>query len=134
MIGPHAGKELELMLAGQKHFAMFCEALIPGQDTPEEIIPEQAFAPYVRNGIFKRLCEDITSSKSPIPGRYVCFTSQGNEWRTQAFLWMHKECIAGRRPFDSAYEYFVGRLLDYKEEDIQHFINAACPHLKTLAA
>ncbi len=30
MIGPHQGKELELMLAGKKNFAMFCEALIDG--------------------------------------------------------------------------------------------------------
>jgi hypothetical protein len=40
MIGPHEGKELELMLAGKKHLAAF-----------GDIIPEKKFPPYVENGL-----------------------------------------------------------------------------------
>lgn len=122
MIGPHEGKELELMLEGKKHLAIFYDALIEGQSIPEEIIPEKAFAPYVRKGLFTRTCKTVTLPKSSIPAFYVCFTQAGEEWRAQAFFWMQQECLEGRRPYDDAYEYFIGRLLGYEEEDIRDFI------------
>lgn len=123
MIGPHQGKELELMLSGKKHLAMFCEALVEGQDIPELIIPEKAFAPYVQNGVFSRISQDITVSNSPYSARYVFFTTKGQEWRAAAFLAMQAECLAGTRPFDEAHEFFVGRLLGYEESDILHYID-----------
>lgn len=123
MIGPHQGKELELMLAGKKHLAIFCETVIDGQEIAEEIIPEKTFSVYVLNGNIKRFSQDFISPKMPFPARYVCFVSVGHEWRASAFFWMHQECIDGRRPFDNAYEYFVGRLLGYAESDIEDFIS-----------
>jgi len=123
MIGPHQGKELELMLAGRKHLAIFCEAIVEGKYIPEEIIPEKAFAPYVAKGALCRFSRDFLSPKLPYPARYVCFTTPRNEWRAEAFLEMHNECISGKRPFDDAHEFFVGRLLGYEDADIQHFIN-----------
>jgi hypothetical protein len=131
MIGPHQGRELELMLAGKKNLAIFGDALVDGVEISEEIIPEKAFAPYVKNGTIKRFSEIVIPKKEPVvPILYVLFTLPGQEWRVQALLWLKKECIAGRRPFDEAYEYFVGRLLDYEEADIKDFIKNACHHLK----
>ena len=123
MIGPHQGKELELMLAGKKHLAIFHDVIIEGQDISEEIIPELAFKPYVDRSIIKRFSREEISAKFDHKTRYVFFTMPGHEWRVDAFLWFHDECLAGRRPFDEAYEYFVGRLLDYDEHDIQDFLN-----------
>lgn len=122
MIGPHEGKELALMLAGKKHLAVFCEAVIEGQEIPEEIIPEKSFAPYVASGKIKKFSQDFVSSKAPFPARYVCFALAGHEWRAEAFLWLKQEAINGHIPFDSTYERFVGRLLDYEESDIDEFI------------
>ncbi len=122
MIGPHQDKELELMLAGKKNFSVFCEAVIENQEIPETIIPDKAFLPYVEKGIFARFSKDFLSPKMPYPARYVCYTVTGQEWRAKAFLWMHQECLLGNRPFDDAYEFFVGRLLDYEEADIVEFI------------
>jgi len=122
MLGPHQGKELELMLAGKKHLAVFYDALLPNQPIPEEIIPEESFAPYIKNGTIKRFTQTLVSPKSPIPAYYVCYTLAGHEWRAEAFFWMQQECYAGRRPFDDAYEYFIGRLLDYTDADIEEFI------------
>lgn len=122
MIGPHQGRELELMLAGKKHLAMFCEALVEGQDIPELIIPEKAFAPYVQNNVLSRISQDMAISKSPYLARHVFFTTKGQEWRAAAFLAMQAECLAGTRPFDEAHEFFVGRLLGYEESDIRHYI------------
>lgn len=110
------------MLAGKKRFAMFHDALIDGQEISEEIIPEKAFSPYVKKGEIIRFSDVLISRKSPIPGMYVCFTLPGHEWRAHAFFAMSKECLSGQRPFDDAFEFFVGRLLDYSEEDIVHFI------------
>lgn len=110
------------MLAGKKRFAMFHDALIDGQEISEEIIPEKAFSPYVKKGEIIRFSDVLISRKSPISGMYVCFTLPGHEWRAHAFFAMSKECLSGQRPFDDAFEFFVGRLLDYSEEDIVHFI------------
>lgn len=123
MTGPHQGKELELMLAGEKNLAIFYEALIEGQEIPEEIIPEKTFAPYVEKNIVTRFSRDFISAKSPIPIHFVCFTTCGNEWRAEAFFWTKEQCFSGKRPFDDAYEFFVGRLLDYTEEDILHYLD-----------
>ena len=122
MIGPHQGKELELMLAGEKHMAIFCDAIGKDGNISEEIIPEQAFAPHVESGKILRFCSEEYDPSHKIIVRKVYFTTKGNEWRVQALAWMLEECIAKRRPFDDAYEYFVGRLLGYSEEDIQHYI------------
>lgn len=105
MIGPHHDKELELMLEGKKHLAIFCEALTDG-GIPETIIPEQAFLPYVRQGTIIRFSRDYKTKDHII--HYVCFTLPGHEWRADAFFWMHEECVAKRRPFDDTYEFFVG--------------------------
>ena len=107
------------MLDGKKHLAVFNDALFNGA-VSETIIPEQAFAPYVRQGTIIRFARERKSDGHII--RHVCFTLPGHEWRADAFFWMHNECIAGRRPFDDAYEFFVGRLLGYEESDIRHFI------------
>ena len=62
MIGPHEGKELQLMLAGTKKLAMFYD--MAGQDTPEDIIPEKAFENHVKNGRFIRIEQIIKSTKT----------------------------------------------------------------------
>jgi hypothetical protein len=48
----HTGRELELMLAGDKPLAMFCAEI---SELPEELfIPEAAFAVHVKSGRFVR--------------------------------------------------------------------------------
>lgn len=102
--------------------AMFCEALVEGQEIPELVIPEKAFAAHVLNGVISRISCDVIFPKSPYPARYVFFTTPGQEWRAGAFLSAQEECMTGKRPFDEAHEFFVGRLLGYEESDIRHFI------------
>lgn len=121
MIGPHEGRELELMLKGEKHFALFHDAIPEDGMIAEDIIPDQAFAPHVVQGTIKRFSKDHNDGKHVI--RYVCFTSTDNEWRAQAFFHFHDEALSGRRPFDDVYEYVVGRLLGYSEKDIAHYLD-----------
>lgn len=115
------------MLKGEKHFALFHDALPLHGNIPEEIIPEQTFARYVSNGRMKRFCREYSDGTHII--RYVCFTLPGHEWRAQAFFYFHEQARAGKRPYDDAYDYFVGRLLDYSEADIRHYLaNATSLH------
>lgn len=110
------------MLTGKKHLAVFSDALVPDHAISEEIIPEQSFKPYVTKGIIKRFERYLSSPKTPFPTLYVCFTTQNNEWRALAFFWAQDECASGSRPYDDAYEFFVGRLLGYAETDIEDYI------------
>lgn len=71
------------MLAGKKHLAMFCDALIEGVIS-ETIIPEKAFLPYVQQGLIKKFSREYKIKDHII--RYVCFTLPGHEWRADAFF------------------------------------------------
>jgi hypothetical protein len=58
---PHEGRELALMLEGRKYLAAFCDILPLSGKIPEEIIPDQAFAPFVASGRIKRFARTIPS-------------------------------------------------------------------------
>jgi len=122
MIGPHEGKELALMLAGKKYLAAFGDVLPDDGVIAEAIIPQQAFAPYVANGTFRRFEQSIFSIRLNKTLRHVCFTSPGHEWRAETFLWIRRMSHAGQMPVDKAADIIIGRLLGYDEADIQDFI------------
>lgn len=122
MIGPHEGKELQLMLSGQKSLAVFHDAIPASGNIPEEVIPETAFAPYVQSKKINRHVADIRSAKDSSIIRYVCFTLPGEDWRAQFFLWLAEGRISGRIPADDACDIIAGRLLNYSESEIQHFL------------
>lgn len=121
MIGPHEGKELELMLAGEKHLAIFHDAIEEGYTPSEAVIPERAFSEYVQQGLIIRHAKIVDTPKE-MKIQYVCFTPPSESWRAHAFFWLHSQCLSGHYKFDEFYEYFVGRLLGYTDEDIAHFI------------
>jgi len=113
------------MLDGRKHLAVFYDVIQEGRHIPDAIIPETAFAPFVPGRKIMRFTEDIRTMKSNTIIRYVCFTTPGEEWRANAFFWSKREGFSGRRPFDDAYEFFIGRLLGYEESDIEDFVSAS---------
>lgn len=121
MIGPHQGKELELMLSGTKHLALFSDEVIAGNTISEEIIPDQAFMPYL-NRLFVRMEKDIYFLKTKTMIRYVCFTTQGEEWRAKTIFWIKEEMAKTEKKFDPVFETMIGRLLGYTEEDIKDYI------------
>ncbi len=120
MIGPHEGRELALMLAGEKKLAVFHELASRAGNIPEEIIPEQSFAPYVASGRIIRRSEDIAYERGTI--RYVCFCLPGEEWRIEAFLFLKRDAAAHRRLYGDADDILMGRLLGYSETDIADFL------------
>jgi len=122
MIGPHEGKELEMMLAGEKSLAMFHDALPEDGEIAEEIIPEQAFAQHVASGAIKRFSKDIESVRKGGVIRYVCFTLPDEEWRADYLFWFKTEFLSGRLDHNPAHDEIIGKLLGYTDEDIQDFL------------
>jgi hypothetical protein len=124
MIGPHEGKELELMIKGQKKFAFFHDILPEKGSIGEDIIPEQMFASYVQQGKIKRFAEDIQNKKTGDIIRYVCFVMPGEEWRAQFLLWFKRQFLSGKITCDASHEYIIGYLLGYDEADIKDFLKS----------
>lgn len=112
-IGPHEGRELELMLAGKKPCAFFHDALPENGQISEQIILERAFAPYVAGGKFLRFSKETSKNNQLI--RYVCFTLPAEAWRADAIFWL-------REYNDDAADRMIGRLLGYTEEQIDAFL------------
>lgn len=123
MIGPHEGKELALMLAGEKKLAMFHDEIPEDGDISEEIIPEQAFAPFVESGKIKRFAQDISNTRKGGVVRFVCFTLPGEEWRAEFILWLKNQMFSGALDPVSAHDEIMGKLLGYAESDVQDFLS-----------
>ncbi len=122
MIGPHEGKELELMLTGEKKLSMFHDSIIDGQEIPEDIIPENAFSTHVTKGSIKRFSQNIRAAKSDGVIRYVFFTLPTEEWRAEFLIWLKQNTLKNEMPNDKAHDILVGQLLGYSEEDIQDYL------------
>ncbi len=110
------------MLAGEKPFAFFHDVLISGHSIPEEVIPENAFAPYVENTSIVRVARDVNNLRKGGVIRYVCFCLPGQVWRAEFFLWLETEFMAGRIAYSPAHDEIIGKLLRYTDEDISEFL------------
>lgn len=116
----HAGRELDLMLAGRKPLAMFYA--FTDELPHEELIPEDSFAPYVESGNFVRseaVFEDVhPTTGHPLQLKYVFFTSKGEEWRIPAM----KLVVATFRRIsraDEGLERMECTLLGYTEDETE---------------
>jgi hypothetical protein len=128
MIGPHEGKELELMLQGRKPLALFMG--LPEEENREDIFPEQKFLPYVENGTFKRISEHILVKKDGSTIRLVFFSPPEGEWRARTIIWVKHQILGAFRKFEQHDDVLIGRLLGYSEEDIEHFLHHQASTLK----
>lgn len=122
MIGPHEGKELKLMLKGEKSLSLFYDVVSEEGGTCEDIIPEKEFSSYVDNGTFLRFSQDIFDPKNDYFIRYVLFTLPNEAWRAEFVLWLKSERFAGRLGHDPAHDQLIGQLLGYQEQDIEDFL------------
>ncbi|OIN87526.1 MAG: hypothetical protein AUJ12_02015 [Alphaproteobacteria bacterium CG1_02_46_17] len=123
MIGPHEGKELDLMLKGEKSFAMFHDIENTDQNAPEEIIPEKAFSPHVKSGKIIRKEKSFKSNKSDDLIKYVCFALPDQVWRIDTFFWIKEEFFNGNQFPDDADDIIIGRMLGYSNQDIIDFLS-----------
>lgn len=122
MKGPHEGRELELMLAGEKPLAMFTEV----RPIENGVVPEDEFSPLVRDGRII-MCETfepappIASIPEKLQIRCVLYALPGETWRIEAML-LVRSVYANHGGWDEGLERVIGKLLGYSEADIDAFV------------
>ena len=108
----HTGRELLLMLRGNKPFASFVEIL--PNDQGLELIPERFFEPHVRSGRFNKIefLEDMDGSKTQ-KVRKLFYAVPGEEWRAKAHIMLFD--LAKKYGWKPEFELIEGYLLGYEE-------------------
>jgi hypothetical protein len=114
----HTNRELEFMLHRGKPLAHFSDAYPPEPD--EEIIPAQAFAPYVADGTFEKR-EFVELLRGPPPAAapqtrgtlHVFYAPARHAWRIDAFIMMM--AASAKSGWSEGFERLEGALLGYEE-------------------
>src|SRR3546814_14764503 len=107
-VGPHEGRELELMLAGEKPLAMFGDAVGSAYE-----IPEIDFAPFVADGTFVRREEVYRPGGTGVPGRSVYFARAGEEWRIQTMHRITQSLVVHQESINPPLQREIVRLLEF---------------------
>ncbi|RUX74099.1 hemin receptor [Mesorhizobium sp. M7A.F.Ca.US.006.04.2.1] len=116
-IAPYNGRELELMLRGDKPMALF--AAEPGMDT--EDVGDAHFGPIVEEGRILKFSQ--VDSKTSVEERCYCLPTE--EWRCKLSLLIARMCRS-----EAAFDVFTpndlarleGTLLGYSKESVEAFV------------
>jgi hypothetical protein len=120
LIGPHVGRELELMLAGQKPMAMFYTE--EGMDSKYCGVE---FEPYVASGRFVKFTAPATF---PAIER-IWYCQPGEEWRAKLDRLMFEKMTDNTiwKDFSSVDLHRIGGfLLGYSKTCVDHFVEINC--------
>jgi hypothetical protein len=120
----HTGRELEMMLAGTKPLAMFYD--YAEAEPNEEIIPEQTFDRYVREGKFvkKTFVEELAMDPRtgrPVRVRYVLYALAKEAWRLEA-MQLLQETMTRMGSTNEVLDRMTGSLLGYSHEENDAYI------------
>jgi hypothetical protein len=107
----HTGRELLLMLNGQKPFAAFSVAV--ADSDMDEIIPRDYFEPHIRNGtiLMKEHVQKV-GPRTPHEVLYVLYALPGEEWRFDAYIALWD--LAAVHGWNEGFEKLQGYLLGYE--------------------
>lgn len=125
LIGPHNGKELELMLSGQKPMAYFVV-----MDAPYEgEVGNEGFEDYVQNGTFVKII--AKNEHMPYSIYYYCLPCE--VWRAKlSSLMMNLRSNNQANDFTAEDLHRIdGYLLGYDKEAIDYFVARWKHRLKT---
>jgi hypothetical protein len=120
-VGPHEGRELELMIAGTKPLSMFVEP-IPSE---LECFPEADFDALVSDG---RLIKSVSVESIKTPDgksgqvRRILYALPNEEWRIRSLLLvknLYSSLAPGWRP---DLDRVIGLLLGYERKDVESFL------------
>jgi hypothetical protein len=114
-VGPHEGRELELLLAGTKPMARLHSETITGFASDLT-----AFQPHVESGRIIRI--DIPNSKMTITNHYFCLP--GEEWRIKLAELVNVATLSPNKGgFTTAELHRIdGWLLGYDKADIEAWL------------
>ena len=120
----HVGRELTMMLAGEKPLAMFYVDADAEHD--ERVVPEQEFANHVRNGrfvtsqlVFEAAIDPRT--KKPLRIKYVLYALPSEQWRLESMR-LALETLFTMGGADEGLDRMMGSLLGHTAEEIEVFV------------
>lgn len=117
-IGPHEGKELDLMLAGEKPLAMFSDIVGSGYRWPDA-----AFEPYVLSGtLIKQEFFENTPDEKYV-ARYLYYALPSETWRIKEAHNLNLQALNDIGGDSISICKYIGYLLGYKKEDIEVFLD-----------
>ena len=120
-LGPHEGRELELMLAGKKHLSVF----FLEEGIEREIFPERQFDLHVAQGIFLkdvRVVNYVSADGEEMSARSVLYATAGEAWRIPAMRMIEDVYYSMGRGWRPDLERVIGSLLGYDRNDVELFI------------
>lgn len=124
-IAPHEGRELELMLKGEKPLAMFYDVV------PSTIeLPEAAFEPFVESGRIIKKVVHYRDDKKGYTHRYLFYALPGEEWRIEEMQAFKEAMFSANYKYDPADDRRTGWLLGYDDRDVDVYMAHALkmPH------
>jgi hypothetical protein len=128
-VGPHEGRELELMLAGKKPLAMFSEAIaVPVSD----LYPEEEFMSHVASGTFIRRDKIYQPHNLPMAIHVIYYALPNEAWRIDELDALQSAFATGGRDCTEDDERSIGHLLGYSEREISTFIEWCKVRRRTL--
>lgn len=124
---PHTNRELEMMLAGEKPFAMFAHERVDGFEKADALA-NQDFATHVAEGT---LSEHLKTFRAKGPDEtmldidYYFYARQGEEWRVEAFSLLLE--LLHRGAWCPQLEWLSGKLLGYSDEQNRYHLSRTYP-------
>jgi hypothetical protein len=119
-LGPHEGRELELMLAGKKHLSMFSFEV----GIEREIFPERQFDLHVAEG---RFVKDVRIENFILEGiensmQSILYATAREAWRVPAMRMIQDIYYSMGPGWRPDLERVIGSLLGYDRNDVELFI------------
>ena len=120
-LGPHEGRELELMRLGKKPLSMFLEEIAPRF----KLFPEEEFDDLVTAG---KLIKKVSIKGAQIGNgnhvktRRVLYALANETWRMDAYMMTQDLYDSLRSGWHPDLDRLIGLLLGYRQIDIEQFI------------
>ncbi|MGX9119572.1 hypothetical protein ACWTU6_23355 [Mesorhizobium sp. BHbsci] len=119
----HTNRELEMMLAGAKPFAVFAHERVDGFEK-SDALADQDFETYVANGKLSehvRTFERRRPDGTPVNIDYYFYALDDEEWRVGAYSLLLE--LLHRDAWCSQLEWLEGKLLGYTDEQNQYHLS-----------
>ncbi|CAN7673290.1 hypothetical protein [Aminobacter sp. LjRoot7] len=120
----HTNRELEMMLAGTKPFAMFAHERVEGFEK-RAALAGQDFDAHVKSGVLSEHVGTIRHASSGVDIDYYFYALPGEEWRVEACLLLLE--MLHRGAWCRQLEWLEGRLLGYTDEQNEYHLARAYP-------
>lgn len=127
----HTNRELEMMLAGSKPFAVFAHERVEGFEK-SDALANQDFETYIANGTISEYVRTFESSRpdgAPFDIDYYFYALDGEGWRVEAYCLLLE--MLHQQNWCSQLEWLQGKLLGYTDEQNKYHLSRKYPVTST---